>query len=46
LGGVSLKTSPRGFSVEHPLIDDIRRKDFIAIKPLAKKQILSSHFLD
>lgn len=46
LEGDSLKTSPRGFSMDHPLIGDLRRKDYIAIKPLTKKQILSSCFLD
>ncbi len=30
LGGESLKRPPRGFSAEHPLLDDLRRKDFIA----------------
>jgi uncharacterized protein (TIGR02453 family) len=34
LGGDSLKRPPRGFDGEHPQIDDIRRKDFIAIKEL------------
>jgi uncharacterized protein (TIGR02453 family) len=31
ISGESLKTSPRGFSKDHPMIEDIRRKDFIAI---------------
>ena len=34
LGGDSLKRPPRGFDGEHPQIEDIRRKDFIAIKEL------------
>jgi uncharacterized protein (TIGR02453 family) len=34
LGGDSLKRPPRGFDGEHPQIDDIRRKNFIAIKEL------------
>lgn len=34
LGGDSLKRPPRGFDGEHPQIDDIRRKDFIAIREL------------
>jgi uncharacterized protein (TIGR02453 family) len=45
LDGDSLKTSPRGFSVEHPLIDDLRRKDFIAIKSVTKTQLLSNTFI-
>lgn len=31
LGGESLKTAPKGFAKDHPLIEDLRRKDFIAI---------------
>jgi len=31
ISGESLKTSPRGFSKDHLMIEDIRRKDFIAI---------------
>lgn len=46
LAGDSLKTSPRGFSVDHPLINDLRRKDFIAIKPITKKQLLRGSFLN
>lgn len=30
LGGDSLTRPPRGFPPEHPLIDDLKRKDFIA----------------
>lgn len=30
-GGESLKTAPKGFAKDHPLIDELRRKDFIAI---------------
>jgi uncharacterized protein (TIGR02453 family) len=34
LGGDSLKRPPRGFDSEHPQIEDIKRKDFIAIRNL------------
>lgn len=30
LGGESLKRPPRGFDADHPLIEDLKRKDFIA----------------
>lgn len=30
LGGSSLQRPPRGFAADHPCIDDLRRKDFIA----------------
>lgn len=31
LGGDSLKRGPRGFDPEHPLADDLKRKDFVAV---------------
>ena len=31
LAGDSLKRPPKGFDADHPLIDDLKRKDFIAI---------------
>jgi len=32
LGGQTLSRAPRGFDKDHPLLSDIKRKDFIAIK--------------
>lgn len=49
LGGDSLSRAPRGFDAEHELIEDIKRKDFIAVaalegdlmtKPTAPKEIV------
>jgi uncharacterized protein (TIGR02453 family) len=34
LGGESLVRPPRGFDKDHPLIEDLKRKDFIAVKEL------------
>ena len=34
LDGESLKTIPRGFARDHPLAEDLRRKDFIAVHEL------------
>lgn len=34
LAGASLVRPPRGFAADHPLIEDLRRKDFIAVHPL------------
>lgn len=42
LSGESLIRPPRGFRTDHPLIDDIKRKDFIAVRPLLPKDIVSS----
>lgn len=46
LAGDSLKTNPRGYAKDHPLIDDLRRKDFIAVRPLTQKQVLDTKFVD
>jgi len=41
LSGESLKTVPRGYDKKHPLIEDLRRKDFIAISHVDDKTVLS-----
>lgn len=41
LTGDALTNPPRGYPKEHPLIDDLKRKDFIAIANLKDKEILS-----
>ncbi|MFQ5528648.1 MAG: DUF2461 domain-containing protein [Thermoanaerobaculia bacterium] len=45
LQGDSLKRPPRGFDPEHPLIEDLRRKDFIGVHSLSQKDVASSDFL-
>jgi uncharacterized protein (TIGR02453 family) len=45
LGGDSLKRPPRGFDEDHPLIGDLKRKDFIASTRLTQKAITSDHFM-
>jgi len=44
LGGESLIRPPRGFDQEHPLIDDIKRKSFIAVRSLAVEDCLKPQF--
>ena len=46
LGGDSLKTMPRGFAKDHPLAEDLRRKDFIAIHELRPADALGTGFPD
>lgn len=46
LAGDSLKTTPRGYPADHPLIDDLRRKDFIAVTPLSRREVLSAKLTD
>ncbi len=41
VSGESLKTAPRGFSKAHPMIEDLRRKDFIAIHDLETQLVCS-----
>ena len=45
LGGDALKRPPAGFDREHPLIEDIKRKDFIAIADLTESDATGSGFL-
>jgi uncharacterized protein (TIGR02453 family) len=44
LGGESLQRPPRGFDKEHPLIDDIKRKSFIAVRHMTVEDCLKPQF--
>ena len=41
-----LKTAPRGFDKEHPDVDLLRKKGFIATKNFTDKEVLSVDFID
>jgi len=43
-GGESLKRPPKGFQAEHPLIDDLKRKDLIAVKNLKISTVYAKDF--
>jgi len=43
ISGESLKTAPRGYDKAHPLIEDLKRKDFIAIARMQDKTVLSKN---
>ena len=45
LGGDSLKRPPTGFEAEHPLIDDLRRKDFFGWAQLTEQQATAPAFV-
>ena len=45
LSGDTLKTYPRGYDKHHPLIADLRRKEFIAIANLRQSNITSTTLL-
>ncbi len=44
LAGESLKRPPRGFPKDHPLIDDLRRKDFMGVMALTQKDVTAPGF--
>ncbi|MCI0517505.1 MAG: DUF2461 domain-containing protein [Woeseiaceae bacterium] len=44
LGGESLSRPPKGISKDHPLLDDLRRKDFIAVRNLETADPLQARF--
>ena len=46
LEGESLVRPPRGFAADHPLIDDLKRKDFVATTRLTQGQVTSPGFMD
>ena len=46
LEGTSLKRPPRGYPADHPLIDDLKRKDFIALMPFDEAMIQDKGFVE
>ena len=46
LSGDSLVKPPKGFDHEHPYIEDLKRKDFIASTRLPQKSITGAGFID
>ncbi|MCF1429050.1 MAG: DUF2461 domain-containing protein [Shewanella sp.] len=44
LAGDSLIRPPKGFDAGHPLLNDLKRKDFIAVLPLSRDQVLTDDF--
>jgi uncharacterized protein (DUF2461 family) len=44
--GESLKRPPAGYSADHPLIADIKRKSFAITTPLTQRKATASGFLD
>jgi uncharacterized protein (TIGR02453 family) len=46
LGGEALKRPPAGFDRDHELIEDLKRKDFIAYTDLTESRVVAGGFLD
>lgn len=44
--GSSLKTSPRGYPREHPMIEELRRKDFIAVSDLDDETLFAPDLVE
>jgi uncharacterized protein (TIGR02453 family) len=44
LGGEVLTRPPRGYAKDHPLIEDLKRKDFIAVTHFDDKHVTSKRF--
>lgn len=45
LSGDSLKNPPRGVDPDHPLVEDLKRKDFITVTNLGDSELLSPGFM-
>ena len=46
LAGDSLKRPPKGYAKDHPLIDDLKRKDFMVMTQLSEEIACADDFLD
>jgi len=46
LSGESLKRAPKGYEPNHPLIEDLKRKDFIAGTPFTEEDACAPNFID
>ena len=46
MGGDKLKRPPKGFDPDHPLIEDLKRKDFIASTKISQSTVTSAGFMD
>ena len=45
LDGDRLRNPPRGYAKDHSLIEDLKRKDFIAVADLTQREIVDKKFL-
>ncbi|NNF41749.1 MAG: DUF2461 domain-containing protein [Phycisphaerales bacterium] len=46
LAGESLKRPPRGYPADHPLVEDLKRKDFIAVAKLTQGAVTGTDLLE
>jgi len=45
LAGDTLRRAPRGYDPDHPLIEDLKRKDFVGITSLSRKEVGQRDFV-
>jgi uncharacterized protein (TIGR02453 family) len=45
LSGESLKRPPRGYAADHPAMEDLKRKDFVAVAPFEDQELFDPSFL-
>lgn len=45
LGGETLKRAPKGYDPDHPMIEDLKRKDFVAFSQLVDGEVMAEGFL-
>ena len=45
-GGDALKRAPQGYDPDHPQIEDLKRKDFVALTSLSEEEACSPDFLE
>ena len=46
LVGESLKRPPRGFDPDHPMIEELKRKDFVSVENFSQTKACSAGFID
>lgn len=46
LGGSSLKRAPRGYPQDHPLVEDLKRKDFVGYSTRPVQDLFAKDFVD
>lgn len=46
LKGEGVKTAPRGYTIDHPAIELLRKKQFLVYHPFTDKEVLAKNFVD
>ena len=46
LEGESLKRPPKGYDADHPMVEDLKRKDFVAATEFTEDDAVAPGFID